>query len=677
MQFQTCLMRAAVLSALTTMSLSVSAQSNDESNPNKTDQVSTVTLTSAPFGKADGLQILNPAKILSGPELKAKVGTSLGETLGSELGVAASGFGAGASRPIIRGLEGPRVKILQNGLSVADVSSLSNDHAVATESSTAQQIEILRGPSALLYGSGAIGGLVNVIDNRIPTSLNKQISGEAELRYGTVNKEKSASAALDGSGGEIAWHFDGNARKTDDYRIPGRTERNNPDAPSGNLPTSFTRETSVTGGLSLIQNWGYVGVAIQNLNDKYGIPTDEKSFIDLQQTRYDLSGTIKTPFPHFKDLQIKAAYTDYQHSENAEDGSALSNFKNRSAETRLTIAHDAWAGWEGVWGIQTENTRFSALSASTGRPDTVPTTNSKTFAAFAVEQQQFGNVVVNVGGRIENVVRKPTAEFQLQKRDFTLGSASIGALWQISKEYAAGATVSYAQRAPTTEELYSDGPHESTATFDIGNIRLGKENSRNLELSLQKSTGKIRWKINAFVNKIDNFVYGSTDNVFVSEEGVPELGGVFLRRDWSQAAATIRGAEAELSYNEHGEGLSLRGFADTSHGRLDNLGNLPLQPASRIGTDIGYRHAGWRGVLSVVHAKAQERLASFETFSTPSYTKVDFNLSYSHPFYNSQLTWFAYGKNLFNQDIRLATSVLRETVPQPGRGVVLGMRAAF
>lgn len=677
MQFQSCLMRAAVLSALATMALSVHAQSNDANNADKKDEVSTVTLTSSPFGKTDGLQILNPAKILAGPELKTKVGTSLGETLGNELGVAASGFGAGASRPIIRGLEGPRVKILQNSLAVADVSSLSNDHAVATESATAQQIEILRGPAALLYGSGAIGGLINVVDNRIPTILIKDTTGEAELRYDSVNRERNANVHIDGSGGDIAWHLDGNVRKTDDYRIPGRTESANPDAPLGRLPTSFTRENSVTGGLSLIQNWGYVGVAIQNLNDKYGIPTDEKSFIDLQQTRYDLSGAIKAPFAHFKDLQFKAAYTDYKHSENAEDGSALSDFKNRSAETRLTIAHDIWAGWEGVWGIQTENTRFSALSASTGRPDTVPTTNSRTFAAFAVEQRKFGDVVINFGARVENVERKPRAEFQLEKRDFTLGSASIGALWQISKEYAVGATVSYAQRAPTTEELYSNGPHESTATFDIGSIRLGKENSRNLELSLQKSTGMIRWKINAFVNKIDNFVFGSTDNVFVDEEGIPDLDGEFLRRNWSQAAATIRGAEAEISYNEHGEGLSLRGFADTSRGRLDGLGNLPLQPATRVGADIGYRQAGWRGVLSVVHAKAQDRLASFETFSTPSYTKVDVNLSYSHPFYNSQLTWFAYGKNLFNQDIRLATSVLRETVPQPGRGVVLGVRAAF
>ena len=674
MQFQTCLMHTAVLSALTSFALTATAQSNDVNNVS---DLSTVTVTSAPFGKVGALQILNPAKVLAGPELRAKLGTSLGETLGNELGVAASGFGAGASRPIIRGLEGPRVKILQNGLAVADVSSLSNDHAVATESATAQQIEILRGPAALLYGSGAIGGLINVVDNRIPTILIKDTTGEAELRYDSVNRERNANVHIDGAESDIAWHLDGNARNTNDYRIPGRTERANPDAPLGRLPTSFTRENSVTGGLSLIQNWGYAGVAIQNLNDKYGIPTDEKSFIDLQQTRYDFSGAIKSPFAHFKDLQFKAAYTDYKHSENAENGTALTDFKNRSTETRLTIAHEAWVGWEGVWGIQTENTRFSALSASTGRPDTVPTTRSTSFAAFAVEQRQFGDVVINAGGRIENVERKPKAEFQLQKRDFTLGSASIGALWQISKDYAVGVTGSYAQRAPTTEELYSNGPHESTATFDIGDIQLGKEKSRNLELSLQKTTGLIRWKINAFINKFDNFVYGSTDNVFVNEEGTPEPEGEFLRRDWIQAKATIRGAEAELSYNEHGEGLSLRGFADTSRGRLDGLGNLPLQPATRIGGDIGYRHAGWRGVLSVLHAKAQDRLASFETFSTPSYTKVDFNLTYSHPFYNSQLTWFAYGKNLLNQDIRLATSVLRETVPQPGRGVVLGVRAAI
>lgn len=668
MQFQRRLIASAVLSALASFSSTSFAE---------TGEVQTVTVTSSAFGKDETLQILNPSKVLAGPELRAKVSTSLGDTLGGELGVSASGFGAGASRPIIRGLEGPRVKILQNGMSVADVSTVSNDHAVASESSTAQQIEVLRGPAALLYGSGAIGGLVNVVDNRIPSTLSKVTTGEAELRVGSVNQEKSLSFSTDTSAGDVALHLDGNTRNTADYKIPGRTDVADPDSPSGKLPTSFTREANLTFGANLIQQWGHIGAAVQTLKDHYGIPTEERSFIDLRQNRVDIDGALNKPFDGFNNLQFKASGTDYQHTEKAADGTPSTRFSNRELENRLTITHDKWQGWEGNWGIQNENSRFSALSVETGRADTVPTTSSHSIAGFVVEQKQFGAVTVNFGTRIENVRRTPAAQFLLPAKEFTLGSASVGAQWQFAPAYAAGFSLSSAQRAPTAEELYSNGPHESTATFDIGNVNLSKEKSRNLELSLQKTSGLLRWKINAFVNKINNFVYGRIDGLQVDESGAPDVNAEFTQRFFTQAAATIHGGEAEISYNEHGDGFSYRAYADTSKGTLDHLGSLPLQPANRIGVEIGYRHAGWRNTLSIVNAQKQERLASFEKFVTPGYTKVDLNIAYSHPYANTELTWFLQGKNLFNQDIRLATSLLKETVPQPGRGVVAGVRASF
>lgn len=665
---QRTLIASAVLSALAVTSHPVYAE---------TGEVQTVTVTSSAFGKDESLQILNPSKVLAGPELRSKVGSSLGETLGGELGVSASGFGAGASRPIIRGLEGPRVKILQNGMSVADVSTVSNDHAVASESSTAQQIEVLRGPAALLYGSGAIGGLVNVVDNRIPTTLSKTATGEAELRLGSVNQEKSLSFSTETSAGDVALHLDGNTRNTADYRIPGHTDVADPSSPSGKLPTSFTREQNLTFGANLIQQWGHFGAAIQTLKDHYGIPTDERSFIDLRQNRIDLDTALNKPFDGFNNLQLKISGTDYQHTEKAADGTASTRFSNRELENRLTIAHDKWQGWEGNWGIQNENSRFSALSAETGRADTVPTTISHSTAGFIVEQKQFGEVAINLGSRLENVKRNPSAQFLLPSKSYTLSSSSIGAQWQFAPAFAAGVSISSAQRAPTTEELYSNGPHESTATFDIGNNNLRTENSRNLEFSLQKTSGLLRWKVNAFVNKIKHFVYGRIDGLQVDEAGLPDLQGEFTQRFFSQGDATIHGGEAEISYNERGEGFSYRAYADTSKGKLDQQGSLPLQPASRIGLEIGYKHAGWRHSLNILHAEKQDRLASFEKFVTPSYTRVDLDLTYSHPYGNTELTWFLQGKNLFNQDIRLATSLLKETVPQPGRGVVAGVRASF
>jgi len=664
MQFHHTIAAAAVLSALAHCNANAQA-------------INTVTVTSNPLGNGEDMQVLTPAKILSGPELRAKIGTSLGETLGNELGVSASGFGAGASRPIIRGLEGPRVKILQNGMGVADVSSLSNDHAVASESSTAQQIEILRGPAALLYGSGAIGGLINVIDNRIPTVLNKKITGEAELRYGTVNQEKSGSFSVDGSSGNIGLHVDGNSRETRNYDIPGKANLSDPASADGKLPSSFTRSNSLAAGASLIQSWGYLGAAVQTLNDHYGIPTAEKSFIDLRQNRLDLEGQLNSPLKGFDSLKFKLSGTDYQHTEKAEDGTPVTNFKNKMLESRIVLSHANWSGWQGSWGLQTEQTKFSALSAASGRADTVPSTKSTSVAVFALEQRQFADVLGSAGVRLENVSREPDEISALAHRNFNLYSASAGGLWQFTPGYSAGLSLSLAQRAPATEELYSAGPHESTATFDIGNINMKKEISHNLEFTLQKSTGLLRWKLSAFINQVDNYIYGHTDGTKVDGEGIAQADAEFTLRNWSQATAKIRGGEAEISYNHLGEGFSARAFADISRGTLTDLGNLPLQPATRVGFDLGFKQGAWRTSLNILHAQRQDRLASFENYVTPSYTKIDANLSYSHPYQGQQITWFLMARNLLNQDIRLSTSILRESVPQPGRSFIAGVRTSF
>ncbi|MBR7800448.1 TonB-dependent receptor [Undibacterium fentianense] len=665
MFFKPSLMAAAVCAALTPFT--VSAQSN----------TNTVTVSANPLGKEESMQILSPTKVLSGSELRSKIGSSLGETLGSELGVSASGFGAGASRPIIRGLEGPRVKILQNGMSVADVSGLSNDHAVASETASSLQIEILRGPAALLYGSGAIGGLVNVVDGRIPTSLSQQLNGEVEIKYAGVNAEKAGSFFLDGSVGEIALHLDGNTRNTDDYKIPGNPSVHGDGDTNGRLLNSFTHEHSLGFGASLIRPWGHIGASVQKMADRYGIPTEEKSFIDLDQTRVDIDAVLNRPFFVFDTLTFKAGGTDYQHTEKLQDGTPATYFKNRTIETRTGLSHTNWNGWEGNIGLQTEHANFSALAAETGRADTVPTTRSVSNAVFIVEQKNFGGVVMSGGARIENVKRQPQAEFQLPERSFNLHSFSIGALVPIADGYSIVSSLSTSQRAPTTEELYSHGPHESTLTFDIGDNHLLREKSKNLELSLQKTTGLVHWKVNAFLNKVENYVFGEIDGLRVNEEGEHDLEGEFTQRFWKQAAATIRGGEAEIGINQFGEGFSIRAFADTSRGNLDAKGNLPLQPANRVGVDFGYRSGAWRNTLSILHAQKQDRLAASENFVTPSFTKVDVNVTYTHPYRNTQLTWFAQIKNLLNQDIRLATSVLKETVPQPMRGLICGVRANF
>jgi iron complex outermembrane receptor protein len=661
MKNQRTLLASAILSAFSTLA---AAQATDPVVPQ-------VMVTATPFGNGADDQILAPAKVLAGDELRDKSGSSLGETLSQELGVSASAFGAGASRPIIRGLEGARVKMLENGMAVSDVSGLSNDHAVAAEGAVARQIEILRGPAALLYGSGAIGGLVNVVNERIPTALEPKLTGQVEVRASSVDDGRNASGTIDGSVGKFAWHVDGNARNAGDYKIPGNRVMDDPDSASGRLPHSDTKERNAGLGGSFVDSWGFIGASVSHLTNVYGIPSDEGSKIDQKQTRYDIDSLVKAPFPGFETFKFKAGYTDYQHAELNDENEPEVIFQNHSLETRFELTHKRVAGWHGTFGVQTENTRFSALSAE-GGPDTVPVTRSTSNAAFLVEETDFGPVRFNAGGRLEHVKREPVTGVE---RSFNLQSGSVGAMWPFIPGYALGATLSYAQRAPSTEELYSAGPHDATVTFDIGDADFKKETSRNIELTMQKTTGLVRWKANLFRNKVSDFIYGHITGNLVDGEGNP--GDELRERIFEQADATIHGAEAELEYNPTGAGWSGRVFADTSRGKLDRGGSLPLQPATRVGASTGYKMGAWRAGLSLVHAQSQDRLASFETSDTPSYNQLNANVSYTQKVGGYDLTWFMLAKNLTNDQIRVSTSVLKDISPLPGRNVVFGVRAKF
>ena len=661
MMFTRTLIATAVLS---TISSFASAQTSDPVVPK-------VVVTANPFKTAEGDQILTPAKVLAGDELRDKMGSSLGDTLSQELGVSASAFGAGASRPIIRGMEGARVKMLENGMAVSDVSGLSNDHAVAAEGAVARQIEILRGPAALLYGSGAIGGLVNVVNERIPTALEKQLTGQIEARYSTVDSGKNLSGTVDGAAGQFALHVDGNLRNADDYKIPETRIANDPASGSGRLAHSATRERNFGAGTSYIADWGFVGASVSHLDNVYGIPSAEGSKIDQKQTRYDVDSLVHKPFSGFETFKFKAGYTSYEHAELDESNAPVVIFNNRSLETRAELAHEPIAGMHGTFGFQTENTHFSALSPD-GAADTVPVTHSTSTAGFLVEEAKIGAVLFSAGGRVESVKRKPVTG---QDRSFNLNSGSLGALWTLTPGYGAGATFSYSERAPATEELYSGGPHDATVTFDVGNPDFKKEASRNVELSLEKNTGLVRWKANAYRNKVRDFIYGHVTGNLLDEDGNP--GGELRERIFEQAKATIKGAEAEITYNAQGSGWSGRLFADTSKGKLDGAGSLPLQPATRVGASVGYREGAWRGGLSLVHANGQDRLASFETTPTDSYNQLNANFSYTQRLGSQDLTWFVLAKNLLNEDIRMSTSVLKDIAPLPGRNIVLGVRAKF
>ena len=661
-----------------------------------TPTLSTVTVDAAPDGPQAQPPSLRPAKVLIGDELQDKMSGSLGDTLSHELGVTASAFGAAASRPIIRGQEGPRVQIMENGMGVADVSSISNDHAVASEFSTASKIEILRGPAALLYGSGASGGLVNIINDKIATELPDQMSAVVDTRYSSADNGRQAGVQLDTPSGPLAIHLDASMRNADDYTIPGYREQGGPTAnwpingnttQSGTLPHSFSDRSSVGLGLSYIRDDGYTGVSVEQIHHKYGIPSFDGSQIDQTQNRLDLQHYTRAPLQGFDSLKFKLAYTDYQHQEQEVDGTPATQFYNRAVDARIELAHAAWAGWTGTLGGQVGVSHFSATDLTNpGHAAVIPPTDSRTAALFAVEQRSWGALTWDWGARLDNVARTPdgsvpytdTASFttpgapSAQNRSFNLWSWSTGLLWALDRAHSAGITYSVAQRAPAAEELYSYGAHDATVTFDVGNSSLQAETAHNLELSLQRTVGLVQWRADVFQNQVSNYIYGTYPGEVDSTTG-------YQVRQFVQADATIRGAEAELTYNWHQPGYSARTFFDTARGTLDAGGSLPLQAATRLGVEGAYAQGAWRSSLSVIHALQQTQLASFETDPTPEYTQVDAAFSLRDKFMGQDVTWYLQGRNLLNEDIRYSTTVeaLRLYAPQMGRSLIIGARFAL
>ncbi len=654
-----------VLCALCSAALAAHAQQASKT-------LAPVVVTADPFASQESEAIIAPARVLSGDELRDKLGGSLGDTLSREPGVNASGFSAGASRPVIRGLEGPRVKILQNGMGSGDLSAISNDHAVSTSLLSSQQIEILRGPATLLYGSGAIGGAVNIVNGRIPTQLERYATGEAELRAGSVDSSHALAFSADRSAGNIGLHIDGSSLRAGDYRIP---------VDGGRLSFSGNRDDNLGVGASLVQSWGHVGASVSQTDKLYGIHgRDENARIDLAQTRFDVDSLIRKPLPGFDALRIKLGHNDYRHTELEDGTDPHVKFSNRSLESRWELSHLPLAGWRGKLGLQTDHSTVQALNiADPSVAPTVPRTRSSTAAAFIVEEIDIDSVRINAGARVEQVSRRPEDR---SGRNFTLASASAGALWTFTPGYAIGLTASLAQRAPTAEELYSGGMHHPTETFDKGDASLRKETSKNIDLSLQKTADSLRWRANLFQNKVSDFVFGRIGGEVCEADGTAPSGGcdTVRERSFQQADATLRGYEIEVSYKLHEPGWFGRAFADSSRGTLDQLGNLPLQPANRVGMTVGYQDERWRSSLSALNVSAQNRIASAgvsDETVTRGYLRLDASLAYLQRVGTTDLTWFLLARNLLNEEIRLSTSLLKDYVPQPGRNLMLGVRARF
>ena len=646
--------------------------------------------------------LLSPNKILAGDELQNKLAGTLGATLANELGVSATGYGAGASRPVMRGLEGARVQILQNGLSVGDVSSISADHAVANPIQNAHQIEILRGASALVYGSGSSGGLVNVVNDRIVTSMPDMVSGAINTNYETVNQGKTANIEVDAPAGPLALHFDSAVSNSNNYQIPGYAEQGGPNANwsinpnqpvnvpySGKLPFSYSNQNSLGLGATYIRTDGYTGVSLERMNHNYGIPTYEGGFIQQSQNRYDFSHQTNDPFDGFSSIKISAANTNYQHTEFTNTGVAATQWNNTATEARVEMMHKEFLGSKGVIGAQVNGATLNATDLSSNNYAIVPQTKSNSSALFWVEEGRYGPVKTSLGARYSYAGQNPNLATQfpspssqgvpssygpptLQNRQFNLMSYSAGGMLDVARGYGLGLSYTVSQRAPTPQELYSYGPHDSTATFDIGNSNLATETSHNVEISFQKTLGLFRSKASLYRNQFSNYIYGFYTGAYSTVNN-------FSVVQASQASANIKGAEGELTYNWNQNGVGGRVFGDISQGSFNSGGDLPLQPAPRLGSELAYQRNGWLTSATYIYSYQQNRLATWEVGPTPSYNLVNANLSYTERIGKINWTGYVMLKNLLNEEIRYATSpmAVRLYAPQPGRSLMVGIRAAF
>lgn len=624
-------------------------------------------------------QEIKPISVLEGEDLRRRRSTSLGDTLSNELGISSTSFGPGASRPIIRGLDGPRIKVMENGIDSLDLSSVSPDHAVSIETLNASRIEILRGPATLLYGGDAMGGVVNVVSERIPDRLFKSVNGNVEVRGNTATEERSGAVNVRGSfNNSISWRMGGFKRKTEDYDIPGRANKNDPTSKKGVVNNSATDSEGVSLGTSFIGERGFLGGAFSRSLSEYGVPTPENPTIDLKQSRYDLMGELDNPLIGFEKLKIRAGYNDYQHNEIENSGELGTSFKNRALESRAELLHTPLGNLRGVLGVQFGHRNFSVV----GNEVLVPSTITNSTGIFLLEEQNWDRVRLEFGGRVEFNQLNP--KDNIRSRSFSLFSASVGTTWLFVDGYSVGISATQGQRAPTAEELYSGGAHPATGTFDIGDTTLNRETSHNLDFSLSKLSGIATWKINFFYNHFKNYIFrrsvdangdGIADRV--DEDGALTFNGDFLAQNFSQTNATFYGIEAETNIALIPNSLDLRLFTDYVRGRLDNNGNIPRMTPLRFGFEFNHQADPWAANLRVTRVMRQDDVAKLET-TTAGYTLLNTEISYRIlPKKSNNIRLFLQGNNLLNEEIRVHTSFIKDFSPLPGRAIVAGFRSDF
>jgi len=631
-------------------------------------------------------ELYQATDVLVGRELVEKGRNSIGETLAEQPGVTSTYYGPGSSRPVIRGLQGDRVRVLESGVSSGDVSASGPDHAVAVEPMLAGQIEIIRGPSTLLYGSSAIGGAVNIIDPRIPREKSiHAFTGHAQVQGATVSDELNGGVSLNGTVGSFGWHASGLLRNTDDYRIPGPAvapwaqEPGEEHQDLGFLPNSALDTRTGSLGASWVGSAGYFGAAVTGYGTEYGVPGHEHGEeespvtpeeepdhgvqIDLDQTRFDVEGAWIFGGNLVRAAKLRAGYADYNHQE-LEGQEVGTRFDNNEFEGRLEATHAPLGPVTGTLGAQYGKREVKAAGLEAFLPDT----KTGALALFLYEEIAVRAFNFAVGARWEGSDHDVIDGRSRSSDGF---SGSLGVNWSASESVTLTATAARSSKLPTAEELFSDGPHAATRLYEVGDPDLVNEIGRSFDAALIVTEGSVTGQLAGYVNSFDDFILiVPTDSTVAG----------FTVAEYEQEDARFYGFELSLKVSilhRPGNHLALTGFSDYVRAEATSSDDpLPFIPPLRYGAGALWEVDRWRAAVDVRRTEEQTRVAAFET-PTPGYTFL--NASVSYAFFTGSLVHeiTLRGTNLTDREARNHVSLLKDIAPLPGRDIRLTYRLLF
>lgn len=649
--------------------------------------------------------ILSGTSVVSGEALTRALRPTIGDTLAHQPGVSATSFGPNASRPVLRGFQGERVRILTDGIGSFDVSNTSVDHAVAINPLTADRIEVLRGPAALLYGSSAIGGVVNVIDSRIPRRVpDEPIHIDGIATYGSAANERTGSGEIEAPiGGKFVVHFDGSYSKSGDLDTGNyiltpalRAQAAASGDPAieelanlrGKLPNSGARTWEVAGGAALITDGGNLGFSVAHTDNFYGVPVRysldpgseaEQVRLHMKQDRADLRAELPVNGGFLESIRLRAGFADYQHQEIEQSGAVGTTFYNQSIESRLELVQAKRGGWDGAIGAQFFARNFHVV----GEEKFLPRNETEQLGFFTLQSFDLGTTRVELGGRYEHTRVGADADETLLNpayhRSFDALSGSLGISQEIIPGWRAGLNLSRTERAPSAEELFARGNHAGTQAFELGNPNFGLEKSWGIEGTLRGQGKGYTLSLSAYHNWFDGYIYDSLadDSVCMAVNGGEPLD--FPCYQNLQANARYLGFEAEGTLKVGqigGYAVNLDGVADYVRATIGGSGPAPRIPPLRLlgGVELQGDRLNLRG--EVEHSFAQDRIADTET-PTDGFTLVNASLSFKPIKGNDRTTITLSANNIFDVEARRAASFLKDYAPLAGRDIRVTARLSI